>query len=178
VKFDGSPTDPENKIALPNGMHALFTTWWNALRDALRQVSITGGAFNMCDFLEDLDRCPAATDSLIYDSERDLGFQLPEEYVEFLNVTNGGEGFIGKSSYVILWKVEELFSMNRSYETEAYAPGLIIFASDAGGEAYGFDSRRSSLPIVQVPFIGMDWNDAKLVGESFWKFLKYLYEAE
>jgi RHS repeat-associated protein len=35
VKFGGSPTDPNNKIALPGPIHDEYTTWWNALRKAL-----------------------------------------------------------------------------------------------------------------------------------------------
>lgn len=29
VKFGGSPTDPDNKIALTPEEHAEYTTWWN-----------------------------------------------------------------------------------------------------------------------------------------------------
>jgi len=51
---------------------------------------------------------------------------LPREYVEFLNVTNGAEGFIGEN-YVMLWRVQVLALMNQSYQVEKYAPGLLIF---------------------------------------------------
>jgi hypothetical protein len=128
--------------------------------------------------LDDLDRRPPATDSAIAESEKQLGTRLPAEYVEFLKLANGGEGFVGKNAYVMLWSVEELASMNQSYEVQKYAPGLLIFGSDGGGEAYGFDTRTSRWPIVQVPFVGMAWSSARSVDGSFGGFLRRLYETE
>jgi len=39
----------------------------------------------------------------------DSEFQLPEDYMQFLQQMNGGEGFIGseEKEYVILWPVED-----------------------------------------------------------------------
>jgi hypothetical protein len=37
VKFDGSPTDPANKVPLPPQEHSQFTTWWKELQDALEK---------------------------------------------------------------------------------------------------------------------------------------------
>lgn len=128
---------------------------------------------DMRPFLDRLNRRPGATDSAIAEEEKQLGLKLPVEYVDFLKLTNGGEGFIGKE-YVILWGAEELASMNQSYEVQKYVPGLLIFGSNGGGEAYGFDTRTPQRPIVQVPFVGMDWGYARPMGESFSEFLRRL----
>jgi SMI1 / KNR4 family (SUKH-1) len=129
-------------------------------------------------FLDGLNRRAGATDAIISEREKQLGLKLPAEYVEFLKLTNGGEGFIGKNAYVMLWGVTELASMNQSYEVQEYVPGLLIIGSDGGGEAYGFDTRAPQWPIVQVPFVGMTWDVAHPMGESFGAFLKRLYETE
>ena len=115
------------------------------------------------------------TELLISGRERELGLKLPDDYVAFLKASNGGEGFVG-NNYVMLWKVEELSSMNRSYETEIYAPGLLIFGSDGGGEAYGFDTRELPWRVVRVPFVGMHWNQAKQISQSFQTFVDYLHQ--
>lgn len=84
-----------------------------------------------------------------------LGVVLPESYVEFLRAHDGGEGFIG-DNYIVFWKAEELVQFNREYEAETYAPGIFLFASNGGGEGYGFDTLDAAKPIVQIPFIGMN----------------------
>jgi hypothetical protein len=123
-------------------------------------------------------RRSGSADDAIADSEKRLGVKLPAQYVEFLKLTNGYEGLVGKACYVMLWRVEELDSMNEAYEVQKYAPGLLIFGSDGGGEAYGFDTREPQWPIVQVPFIPMDWNEAQPTGSSFNAFLEQLHETE
>ncbi|NWB83727.1 MULTISPECIES: SMI1/KNR4 family protein [Pseudomonas] len=83
-----------------------------------------------------------------------LGIALPKSYIDFLKEHDGGEGFIG-DNYIIFWKTEELADFNREYEVETYAPGIFLFASNGGGEAYGFDTQDAAMPIVRIPFIGM-----------------------
>jgi hypothetical protein len=80
---------------------------------------------------------------------------LPKSYIDFLKEHNGGEGFIG-DNYIIFWKAEELVDFNREYEVKTYAPGIFLFASSGGGEGYGFDTDDAAMPIVRVPFIGME----------------------
>lgn len=129
-------------------------------------------------YLQGLSHGPGATDNAITEAERQLGLKFPAEYVEFLKIANGGEGFIGKGAYAMLWCIQELASMNRAYEVQKNAPGLLIFGSDGGGEAYGFDTRDPHWPIVQVPFIGMDWRSAQPLGDTFASFLKHLHDGE
>jgi hypothetical protein len=68
--------------------------------------------------------------------------------------------------------------MNQSYEVQKYVPGLLVFGSSGGGEAYGFDTRFPDWPIVQVPFVGMEWAVAEPMGSSFGEFLGQLYETK
>jgi hypothetical protein len=124
--------------------------------------------------LTNLNHRPGATDAAIAAGEAQLGVRFPGDYVEFLKSTNGGEGFVGKE-YVVLWGIEELASMNQSYEVQEYVPGLLIFGSSGGGEAYGFDTRTPRWPIVRVSFVGMEWDLADLLGVSFRQFLEHLH---
>jgi hypothetical protein len=133
---------------------------------------------NIDQYLNALEHRTEVTESAFFDVEKKLGIKLPIAYRNFLKLNNGGEGFIGESSYVAFWPVEELAAKNRAYEVEKQAPGLLVFASDGGGEAYGFDTRAANWPVVQVPFIGMEWKVAWPMGESFDAFLQHLYDSE
>lgn len=118
-----------------------------------------------------------ATSDLVKSAELALNLQLPKDYVQFLNYANGGEGFIGPNAYVMLWRVEELAQMNLAYEAARYVPGLLIFGSDGGGEAFAFDTRAEGMPVVSVPFVGMAPNVISTVAPNFSSFLEQLFQA-
>lgn len=131
-----------------------------------------------------IESCPefgsngATTRETIDVCENLLGVQLPDDYVQFLLRHNGGEGFVGEDSYLILWRVEELEPFNREYQVKDYCPGLLFIGSSGGGEAYGFDTRTSPWNIVQVPFIGMENLLAEPLGSSFEEFIGTLARGE
>lgn len=102
--------------------------------------------------------------------EAESGVRLPPDYFEFLRRSNGGEGFIG-NAYAILWRIGELTTMNESYQVKDYAPGFFVFGSDGGGEAFAFDMRTSAMPIVSLPFVGMEPGAARLIAPTFQAFL-------
>jgi SMI1 / KNR4 family (SUKH-1) len=68
-----------------------------------------------------------------------LGLNLPPDYTDFFRRFNGGEGFVG-NEYLMLWKLEDLDQFNREYEVAEYLPDVLLFGSDGGGEAYGFQT--------------------------------------
>jgi SMI1 / KNR4 family (SUKH-1) len=92
-----------------------------------------------------------------------------------LQQADGGEGFVG-NAYVILWRVGELVEMNKAYQVAEYAPGLFLFGSDGGGEAFAFDTRTDAKPIVSVPFVGMELKLARPVAPNFTAFLYELFK--
>jgi hypothetical protein len=100
-----------------------------------------------------------ASDEELRDAMASMVCPLPHEYTQFLRKHNGGEGFVG-DNYLVLWRAEELGTFNREYEVKHHAPGLLLFGSNGGGEGYGFDTRVADMPIVRVPFIGMDLQNA------------------
>jgi hypothetical protein len=109
---------------------------------------------------------PPADPAIVEGLSSSLGLDLPHDYLAFLRQHDGGEGFVGKN-YVVLWKAEELAEFNRQYEVETYAPGILLFGSDGGGEAYGFDTQSAAMPIVRVPFIGMERRYALRIANDF-----------
>ena len=63
---------------------------------------------NMFEALGKFNGNSPATYESISNFEKQLKCQLPSDYIAFLKSQNGGEGFIGNESYLILWAVEEL----------------------------------------------------------------------
>ena len=100
--------------------------------------------------------------------------RLPEEYIEFLRTSNGAEGFIG-NGYLSMWSAEDVVSLNQKYRVQEFAPGLLLFASDGGGTGYGFDCRTSNaLPIVDVTFVGLSFDESIPRGNTFGEFLEFV----
>lgn len=116
--------------------------------------------------MEDWQLNAGATEEALRDAVASLAHSLPLDYMQFLREYNGGEGYVG-DNYLILWRVEELSIFNREYEVDQYAPGLLLFGSNGGGEGYGFDTRSADMPVVRVPFIGMDLQYATPTADSF-----------
>lgn len=116
---------------------------------------------------------PGASSDTIQQVESALGVSLLTDYVDFVRRFNGGEGFLG-DHYLQLWKIEELKSFNDDYQTAPFAPGILLFGSSGGGEAYAFDTRHHPWTIVQVTFIVLDLKDARPMGKTFSEFLQRL----
>ena len=93
-----------------------------------------------------------------------------------MSVQDGGEGFVG-NQYLILWRATELMEFNREYEAAKYAPSLLLFGSNGGGEAFAFDARDNAMKIFIVPFVGMSLKDASQVAEKFDNFLSKLADG-
>jgi antitoxin component of MazEF toxin-antitoxin module len=121
-----------------------------------------------------LKRQPPASNALIREVGASLAVNFPEDYVEWLTLSNGGSGKVGAGSYLLLRPVDKLASHNDLLQVKKFAPGFIFFGSDGGGEGYAFDNRQAVVSIVQMPFIGMSPEVAKPCGKTFKEFLQYL----
>jgi len=128
------------------------------------------------DLLSKFKAKPPATDAAITGAEGELGHALPPDYAEFLKQHDGGAGFIGES-YCNLWSVSELADADRDCEIQEWTPGLFAFGSDGGGEAFGYDLRTDQAKVVRVPFIPMEWQEARPMGQSFQAFLETLFSG-
>jgi len=126
------------------------------------------------ELLTDFTGNDGVSEDVLTNVEGDLGRSLPSDYKSFLRKINEGEGFVGPE-YLILWKAEELLSFNEEYEVDKYASGLLLFASNGGGEGFAFDE---SLKVVQVPFIGMSLADATNVADDFTHLLERMHKSD
>lgn len=126
------------------------------------------------ELLADFTGNTGASEEVLKKVESELGRSLPSDYRSFLQKIDGGEGFVGPE-YLILWKADELKQFNDEYEVSKYAPGLLLFASNGGGEGFAFDE---SLKIVQVPFIGMSPNEAIHVADNFIHLLQRMNQSD
>jgi hypothetical protein len=107
-----------------------------------------------------------------------FGLAPPTGYLEFMRKGNGGEGQV-RNGYLMLWPLEELQRQNAAYNVTTFAPGLVLFGSSGGGEAYGFDTRRRPhVRIVSGPFIGMRLEAARDCGGDFDSFLEVIARGE
>jgi hypothetical protein len=125
----------------------------------------------------EFDANPPASYDALARCQSNLRFLLPADYVQFLVQMNGGEGFVGKN-YLRAWPVEDLIQFNKDYLVDEAAPELFLFGSSGGGEAFAFDTRSSSPPIVAVPFIIISLEDAIVIAPNFNSFLQHLYQSE
>ncbi len=114
---------------------------------------------------------PGASNAVIAAAERALGVQLPEAYKNFLREHDGGVGVLGQD-YVDLWSAGDLSERQSGYEVSTYAPGLLLFGSDGGGEAFAFDTRAEPWAVVRAPFVGMSLDDCVPVARTFDEFLR------
>lgn len=117
---------------------------------------------------------PPVEEKNINKVEDELDIRFPCEYVDLMTFTNGAEGIVGVTSYITIWKIENIIQYNKGYAVEEFAPGLLIFGSDGGDTAYAFDTRDKSMHIFEVPFIGMDIEEITYIGNSFIEFFEYL----
>jgi hypothetical protein len=104
--------------------------------------------------------------------ESQLGRPLPTDYATFLLYANGGESWVGKCC-VMLTRVEQILEMNRACGFDEFAPGLLAFGSDGGGEAFAFAfvMRGEGMPVVEVPFIYSGPEDEWSMAPNFYTFL-------
>ncbi len=103
-------------------------------------------------------------------------FPLPAEYLEFLSRSNGGEGELGADpGWFVLWRAEQVLSLNRSYHVPEELPGFFGIGSNGGGELLAFDSRSGMpYPVVAVPFIPMEAQESLIVAETFGRFTELM----
>jgi hypothetical protein len=120
-------------------------------------------------------RNPPVAGSAVEEFEKAPGLHLPEEYVQFLKRTNGGQGFLGEGAYVDFWPLEEILRNNSECQAGEFAPGFLLIGSDGGGEAYAFDTRELPWAVGLLPFIPMEAKEFLKRGTSFLEFLESLY---
>jgi hypothetical protein len=99
---------------------------------------------------------------------------LPPEYLAYLRVSDGGGGDIPVQPWgIYFWQANEVHSNNEGYEVALNVPGFYAFGTSGGGEMFAFDTRRGKpWPVVIIPFIPMDADEALQIASDFTSFQK------
>jgi SMI1/KNR4 family protein SUKH-1 len=128
----------------------------------------------IAQLVSQMNRNPGASESSLKEAQARLQILLPADYVAFMSEANGATGFVG-NSFLNLMPIEELANRRERLKSDKHTPGLLIFGSDGGGMAYAFDTRSNPMPIVEMDFVTIDVNKAKVRAVSFVEFIEYLH---
>jgi hypothetical protein len=99
---------------------------------------------------------------------------LPDGYLAFLLLSNGGEGSLGVGpGWFSLWPAEEVAELNDAYKVSEFLPGFVAFGSDGGGEMLAFRaSGEHAGHVFAVPFIPMEVTAAVEIAPDFESLLR------
>jgi hypothetical protein len=98
------------------------------------------------------------------------GVGLPDDYVEFMEWSDGAAGDVG-SRWLECWSVSEIREATESPQSRY--EGVLLFAANGGNTIYGFDSLSES-EIVEGDWIGLSRDELVRHGRSFTEFLERL----
>jgi SMI1 / KNR4 family (SUKH-1) len=119
---------------------------------------------------------PGAPREVVEKVQDELGIVFPQDYIDLMETSNGGENWVGKS-YLQLWPIEEIPSMNEGYGAPRFAPGVVFIGGDGGGTLYGFDTHFDPPAIVEVDAVSIGIEEDTLVHHmTFTEFLQLLHD--
>lgn len=121
---------------------------------------------------------PDEVEELVSDFIAEVGDIPHRDYLDFMRRHAGCDGPIGKDGYVRIWPLENVVLRTEQAEVDEFAPGLLLFAGDGGGEAYAFDRQAPGWPIVSVPLVGLSRKEMKFVASTFADFIRKLANDE
>lgn len=117
------------------------------------------------------------TDDEINDIQGKLDFKLPGDYVNVIKVYNGGEGDVGKESYLVLFALEELEEVNADYAILMNEiPDYFLFGKDAADTGYAFHKTNHSYHAFGL-MSNFDTDPMIFCGHNFDEFIEYLYKS-
>jgi len=115
-------------------------------------------------------------------AEARLDFRFPPDYVEFLESSDGAQGWLQVSRpagepdyYLMLWPIAGVVDVNEIPDVKAASGDLVLFGSDGGSENYGFRRADTGSAIVQCPNVRSDASGDIPRGSSFLDFLRDLH---
>ena len=122
---------------------------------------------NKCKFNE------PATEEQIATMEKQLGIKLPNDYKEFLKITNGFEGLVNK--FNVCFDPVDKICQSTKINCSKFFPWAIYIGSNGNLEMFVIDKRQTPYQLGLLPYIA-DETDFIALGDTFEKFIKRLYE--
>ncbi|WP_426791808.1 SMI1/KNR4 family protein [Sphingobacterium sp. WOUb80] len=121
--------------------------------------------------------CPKRTQKAktkIEQIQRILNFNLPNDYLFFLQNYSGFEQFIG-SEFVRLWDIDELIGANTDCQIFENLPKTLAIGGNGSSEFIAIEQTvDNSIKVVLTPFIDLDKQYHIEIGISFTDFLQRL----
>lgn len=106
--------------------------------------------------------------------------EVTNDFAEFYSKFNGGHGEVGNDMYIEIWNLNEIIELNKMYNVSENINNVLIFGSDGGDMALGYDYKECKYLIV--PFIGMGFLEPPYyLGDNYNSFFENLleyYESE
>jgi len=91
---------------------------------------------------------------------------LPADLRAFLEQHDGGRGKVGKQP-LVLWSAEQIATEAQSQEVSLSTPGLLLFGTDGGAEAYGYLARLRQRRYGRIPLIAAGVHEFEALADSF-----------
>lgn len=101
---------------------------------------------------------------------KESGIVFPNDYIDYMKWSDGGEGDLSEYLYVSLWEAKELFDPNVGYEPIKSLPMLFCFGDD-GPHFYAFD-RSDNMKVVRVPMGDTHPSMVEFVSDTFLEMLE------
>ncbi len=110
----------------------------------------------------------------IEDIQIHLKFDLPEDYVFYVENYLGIDQFIG-TEFIKLWSLEEIINANLEYHIFEKLPQTLAIGTNGSGEFIGIEfDDNNSIKIILSPFIDLNTKYHVEIGNSFTDFLDRL----
>lgn len=119
-------------------------------------------------------RNPPASRQMVLDCATSLALRFPENYVEFLLLSNGGEAYTSPehpAGYFILFTTEKLVTINKMMEVQTTFPGHLAIGSNGYEEMFLMNTLVEEAPVVMIPELDNDMEFGTNIGNSFQEFL-------
>jgi hypothetical protein len=120
-------------------------------------------------------RQPPAEESEIEQLIRTSPVQLPEDYLDFLRLSNGGSGPLEISPlWFYIWGAREVVQNNMAYEREIFYPDLYLFGA-CDGNLFGFNLlSRFPWRLIAIDFLDSKRECVDDLGTDFMQFARSL----
>jgi hypothetical protein len=101
---------------------------------------------------------------------------VPRSYREFIKARYGCDGAAGQL-WCILYPIEQVVEVTRSYREATLTEGVIFIGTDGGGEAFIIDYNTSLPTFASMAYIGDGLEDALYRDETLDGFVAKLSNA-
>lgn len=127
------------------------------------------------EMTKDMEYNKPSTKEELEKIEKEFNIVLPEDYKNFMLLTNGAEGPIGEYGYLAIFDTEEVKWYNTEGPLKEHFPELFFIASIRGGYVYALDTRKESMKYVRVDDFATQYDEVEEVCDTFERLIEIEY---